>query len=198
MVMNRGSLSIDYPDTGGWRKSSDAMAPLSRVLVAQNNSGRGGRFRIIDDGNFVHIVPATVRDVSGKFGPFTPLLDTPIDLAPKDRNSYVALSDIIAQLVARTGRRLELMIVPVGLLTGTQVVVSGMNVPARSLLATVARQTDSRLVWSVLYGPGLKRFTVNLRLLPEEKKFDVAPMVPPELPPGVRPTDKAPVQKPKT
>jgi len=80
--------------------SSDPAVVLGELIKAQAALGRGGRFKLDQTGDFLHVVPTSVRDGDGNWKAELAVLDTPINLALEDRTAGKPINDICLALSA--------------------------------------------------------------------------------------------------
>ena len=74
------------------RSIDSAVAVLARVLDVQAHSATGGRYRILQTGEVLHVVPASVRDQSGAWIEQRSVLDVRISIpfAPRTRDDMIS------------------------------------------------------------------------------------------------------------
>ncbi len=166
IVVAGRSLDVQFPVAGPNMRPESIPAVVAQILAAHEKSWHGGRFRAVENGGIIHVIPMQVRNERGMYTEVVPLLDTRIDLADQERTAIATLEVIADQLRKKTGTNVEVMTGPINLLA-QKVRVAAADAPARDVLQATARQMHERLVWYSLYGPGQKQFGLNLRLVPD-------------------------------
>jgi hypothetical protein len=166
LVLTGWSLRTRYEVDSSTKRPNNALSVLTRVFEAQTSAARGARFKAAESSGYIHVIPVAVRDKSGIYVPVRSLLDLDVKLESGERTGYQAFEEISAQLAAKSGKRVGVFSGPVRTLTLRKFSVPTSSGTAREVLARVAQEMDSRLTWSLLYGPGYDHFAFNFRLVP--------------------------------
>ena len=74
---------------------------LNGVIAAYNASGNRGNFKLIQCGDYLHVVPTSVLGANGTVQSFQPLLDTPVTFPSKQYSVGIVVSIVMNQ-VAQT------------------------------------------------------------------------------------------------
>jgi hypothetical protein len=112
----------------------------------------GGQvFSVSDDGKRLHVIPQRAADETGRMMPQTPILDTLITIAPKQRNGVALLAAICEAVSASTGVKVEVGTVPANLLAQYRTSVGVKNQPARQAMTELldALHGTRTLVWDL-------------------------------------------------
>jgi hypothetical protein len=64
-----GTLSVRFTPSAGMSTPSDMAGLLEKILQAHAIGDRGGRFRVIQDGQDFHVIPSEVKDREGNWVP---------------------------------------------------------------------------------------------------------------------------------
>jgi hypothetical protein len=170
--------------------STDPEVILGELIKAQAALGHGGRFKLEQTGDFLHVVPTSVRDTDGNWKAEAAVLDTPINLAVEDRTAAKLINDICLALSAAA----HVKVTPVGSIgggidTGREPITYRLesdNQAARTVLVSALNAIAPErglLTWSMLYQANKDRYFLNL--LP-------VPTAPPEI--SSSPAAEAPTQ----
>ena len=118
------------------------VAKAARGIVEEYNaSGNPGRFAVILDGQYTHIVPAA-RKLHGKFESFEPVLDTRVTIASTNSGTQclTVLNDLFDRIYQARALKMVLGMVPIGGLIRHQCQVEGANIKARDVLRSILTQ----------------------------------------------------------
>lgn len=153
------------------RDALGASPILERLLAAYHRSGNPGKFRFHSAGPIIHVVPAMARDTRGALAPYEPVLDARIEMPLATRTALEMLDAIVAQVAVARGTKVILGTVPVNLLQTTTVRDAVTNEVARDALSRTLEATGRKLSWQLFYGPGTRRYVLNVHLVPEAPRL---------------------------
>ena len=137
-VLVRRTVPVTF-DVGAEQLSAattNVRAAVIRTVLAQYASaGYKESYRILQDGRYLHIVPATIPDGNGNSEAFEPLLDTRISFPEQRFQTLHALVDeVLNQVAEKRGVPLVVGAVPNNLFRQSTVVEVANDEPARDVL----------------------------------------------------------------
>ena len=142
------------------------MAVLDAVLQQHEATGQPGRFRVQQDGQVYHLIPDQVKNTKGQWTVAMPILDTPITLASATRDGATTLRLICDEVSASTGQKILIGLVPLNLLSPTQITLGGATTPARDLLTNLVSALPHPTSWRLAWEPNLRSFLLNMTVAP--------------------------------
>jgi len=163
-------------------ESTDAAVILERLVQAQSKSGSGGRFRIEQTGDAIHIIPVANMARDGTWVAVSSILDVPISLPTEDRTDYQLIDEICSAISAASNVRVaQFSWLQNGIFNPDQGPPrfrfgakneAARNVLMRALTAIAARR--QKMTWSLLYdtSPGTGPYILNIVPVPTK---DVIP-----------------------
>ncbi len=163
LVPKRGSLEVTYYTSPGPIISDEIRSAIQKVLDAHAEKNYPGRFRLRQEGEMFHVEPTQVRDRFGRLVNVGSILDTPISFPEQELTGFKALKLITIAVSRARGINFVEGTVPMNLLYRTSLRRGANNEKARDVLIDVLKTTNSRLSWSILYGPDVKEYVLNLR-----------------------------------
>ncbi len=119
----------------------DAASIAKSAIAEYNSSGNPGRFRVIQDRGYVHIVPdGRMRD--GKIEPFQPILDTRVTFRDSQpRLCLDVLKDLVGQIENLRGIRMDSNFPP-GPFNHYKCFIQGTDLTARAALEQFLQQIE--------------------------------------------------------
>jgi hypothetical protein len=170
LIPKGGSLSITT-SSGDQAESAAAVRDYVEAAVNAYNASRGGEvFAVTQGDQLIHVLPRKVTGPSGTLEPVTPILDTAITIAPRERTAFALLEEICTAIAAGTTHEVVIGITPVNLLMNSRVSIVASNKAARSVLEELIQTLDAPLSWKVFYDPGLKWYVVNINVVPATRR----------------------------
>ncbi len=157
-----GSLEITYQMSPGPVRSDEMRHVIQRILDAHAERNNPGRFRLQQEGEMFHVIPAQYRDSSGRLVNVGSILDTPISF-PEQERSVIDTLELIKNAVSKaTGIKIIFGTVPLNLLHRSSSRQGATNEKARDALAKALKATNTKLSWWIFYAPGWKMYTLNV------------------------------------
>jgi hypothetical protein len=162
LIPKRGLLEITYQTSQGPIKSDNIRPLVQKLLDTHAEKNNPGRFRLLQEGEILHIVPMQVRDSSGYFVNIDSILDIPISFPEQERKVSTTLELITNAVSQIKGIKFVIGMVPLNLLDRTSFSRGSNNEKARDVLVRALKATNGKLSWSILYDPGLKWYVLNV------------------------------------
>jgi hypothetical protein len=140
------------------QQTAAALTVAESAVAEYNSSGNPGRFQVLKDGDYVHIIPAGIRR-NGNIVDFQPILDTRVTfLDSMPRLCLYALNDLVSQLENLRGIHI-ITNVPANALLRHQCQINGIDMTARSAFEEFVHQIEPpkenwvrlRYSWTVGY-----------------------------------------------
>jgi hypothetical protein len=179
VVPASGMINLRYAVSTETGKPTDVEALMREIIEDHNSRGALGRFALHQNGEYLHVVPASVRNRLGEWDKQGSILDVAIDLPQENRSTLETLRALCNAITERVGFKVEVGSMPLNLVVSTRSDIGAENEVARSVLKRILRATKSDLAWFLFYGPGRKTYVLNL--LPVAKQPQ-APATPPSNP----------------
>ncbi|MEN6533842.1 MAG: hypothetical protein ABFD89_09285 [Bryobacteraceae bacterium] len=142
--------------TAGERPDKGSL--VSKIIQAHDDAGNPGSFKIVSDGDFLHLIPTFAKGVGGGREAVSPLLDTPIHTPIDETTPSLAIRQIIDEVSRTRGIQIDIDMswrsdqIVFGPLR-TRVDATGQ--PARSLLLKILKEANRPLTWRLLCEPSL-------------------------------------------
>jgi hypothetical protein len=157
-----GSLEITYQMSPGPVRLDEMRHVIQRILDAHTERNNPGRFRLQQEGEIFHVIPAQYRDSSGRLVNTGSILDAPISF-PEQERSVLKTLELIKNAVSQArGIKIEFGTVPANLLNRTSSRQGATNEKARDVLVRALKATNTKLSWWIFYAPGWKMYTFNV------------------------------------
>jgi hypothetical protein len=164
LVPQGGELSFDYDVTSQTGLPTDPVTVLQQLLMASTHYGQ---FRLEQDRGIIHVIPTASKGASGKLAGTKSVLDTLITLPAKERTGIQTLEAVCAAISHATGVRVIVGTVPLNLFMQhkDQQGVAGQQ--ARQVLVQLFEMmgNERKLSWQLFYGPGTKRYVLNIHMV---------------------------------
>jgi hypothetical protein len=162
-------LNLKFPASLTTSGALGIYAILTQLVQTQNNSGKGGHFRVEQVGNVFHVIPIDVRDRNGNWTGHESLLDTPISLPNGDRTEQQLYQAIAAQVATRSGVQIHAA-VNGGILLGRAPPNPDMNLGAsnelaRDVLTRVIESHTGKRTWALLHTPEMGENVYHLNIM---------------------------------
>jgi hypothetical protein len=150
----------------------DVLMPL---LKEYSQSGNPGKFAVMFEGGYAHIVP-TARVVGGKLEEFAPVLNTTVTLTSRGHSCNEALDALFNQIATVRGVCVVKAMVPVGALLRHECSIVANTIPAREVLKGILEQLgatpghagpNNRFTWALLYDLNTDRYFLSTILVPD-------------------------------
>jgi hypothetical protein len=161
-VPKGGTLSFDY-DEALTAKPDDRLILVQHLIDANLAQGNAGRFRMEQQGPFIHVIPTAIKNERGHVVPQASVLDAVINL-PKAQRSGLGTLEAVCEAVSQvTGTHVVLGTAPLNLFLRYRDEEGMTRVPAREALANfLAKVGRAPLSWQLLYDPTLKMYALNV------------------------------------
>jgi hypothetical protein len=161
----------------GGSTTSNKVAPLGPQILdplvrEYNESGNPGKFSVIYDGGYAHIVPAVGMD--GK-SYFEPILNTRIPSSMEVRSCNDMLNDVLFKITTARGVTILPGRLPVNGLITQQCAIFGTDLTARQMLVQILQQIGSpkysgsvasRFTWTLMYDANWNKYFLTTYLVP--------------------------------
>ena len=168
LVPKGGPLQVTYEVNTDSNQPVSCANVLAAILQAARVNPSGGRFAVKQQGEMFHVVPAQVRDISGKWVQQTPILDTPITLYVEQQDYHQLIEAIVAEVSKASGEKVVLYDDQFAPSFANRIGrVNATNQPARDVLMTALHAMSDRFTYRLLYDPGVKYYGLNLHLAAE-------------------------------
>jgi hypothetical protein len=143
-ISGKINASLFIPDDP---TKADPAAFITKVIDNYVAMGNSGMFRLVETPTAFHVVPARMKDISGKLIDVTPIFDTKISFPEQERSVYMTLKEICTSLQHARRTRVEFMSGPgeVNLLTRRLERIGATNEEARKVL--LPSLNDRELLW---------------------------------------------------
>ena len=105
-----------------------------------------------------------VEDAEGHWQIVSPVLDTVIHLAARERTVGDTLDEILAQLSDSPGN-VGWGFVPLNLFNQTRIRMVAEGVPAREVMRSILEELPQRITWRLNYEPMSKRYLLSFLVL---------------------------------
>jgi hypothetical protein len=154
------------------------LALLTRVLNAYHTQTDGPRFKLSVSRWGLHIIPAQVRDVSGRFSPVVPVLDTSIEVPVAKRSPSQHLRALCEALSVSSGSAVRASCPYMdGYFAPNEIFSPAMterdkeqllfswgasNVSARDALIDLLDGSSTSMTWRLLCGSEGSTYTLNI------------------------------------
>jgi hypothetical protein len=184
--LNATPVLFDVPQIADNSITTKA-AILTGVIHAYNARGNRGAFKLVQSGDYLHVVPTSVLAADGTVESFQPLLDTPVTFPVQQYHVLTVVNWVISQISQKRGVPVVLATYPVNLFAQAIVTEGANEVPARDVLARLSSEinqlpgwrdwygTPIRLKWDLLYFPTGQNFFLNVGSLDPEAGFVPTP-----------------------
>lgn len=136
---------------------------LQKVVSDYNKTSNPGRFEVLSnpDGGY-SIVGISLRTANGSLAHVSPILDTRISLSTSKRSAAETATLILNALSVKTGNKMVSGVMPLNLMTQTQVEIGGNNVPARALLLQTLDATGHALVYNIMHDADSNSYSLGI------------------------------------
>lgn len=167
LVPRGGPLEFTYEVSPSTKLPSDPARVVQSLLDAQTANSHGGRFRLEKSGKIMHVIPTAVKNRAGRLVPQGSVLDMIISLPPGQRTVLQKLEIICAGIGWTTGIPVELGTIPDNWFSRHQDDRAVLGQKAREVLLDTFASMDhgTNLSWRLFYGPGTKRYVLNIHLV---------------------------------
>jgi len=157
---------------------SGSVRPLTQEsvdsLVSEYNaSGNPGKFTVIYDGGYAHIVPAG-RSVNGQITDFQPILSTIVPAKLQEGTCWDLFSGLIGEIQTIRHVAIEVGEAPVNPLSEASCTISGHDLDARHVLIQLLDEIGDlpsvgikdRFVWTLAHDPTEGAYWLSTRVMP--------------------------------
>lgn len=162
LIPKREQLEITYQTSQGAIKSEDIRPVVQKLLDTHAEKNYPGRFRLLQEGQVLHIIPMQVRDSSGFLVNIDSILDTPITFPAQERKVNTTLELITNAVSQVKGIKFIIGMAPMNLLDRTFYSGGANNEKAKDVLVRALKATNGKLSWRIFYDPGLKWYALNI------------------------------------
>jgi hypothetical protein len=167
LIPKRGHLEITYQISPGPIKLDDIRSVVQKLLDTHAEQNNPGRFRLLQEGEILNIIPVQVRDRYGYLVSIDSILNTSISFPTQERTVSTTLELITNAVSQVRGIKFVIGTAPLNLLTRTTFRRGANNEKARDVLISALKATNSKLSWRILYDPGIKWYILNLHVIKE-------------------------------
>ena len=147
---------------------------IEPLLDEYNSSGNPGRFNVVYDGDYAHVVQ-TQRSVDGKLVDFDPILGTVVPVTKAVGICGDVLDGLWSELrQARGIKDVMEAAVPMAPLHTQQCIITGHDIPARQVLNQILDQFNvhprtgerlARYVWTFVHDPTIDSYFLGVRMV---------------------------------
>jgi len=166
LVPKGGALEFTYDVAPDTNLPTDPARVVQRLLDAQTVSGNAGWFRLETIGRIMHVIPTTIKNSEGRLVPQESVLDTIISLPAEERTAERKLESICLAISRATNIGVVVGAIPTNWFYQHIDQQGATNQKARDVLAnmfeTMAEDSEVNLSWRLFYGPGDKRYVLNV------------------------------------
>jgi hypothetical protein len=165
-------LTLNLMPASAMTDSKNMAVVIGQMLKDHARSNQGARFRLHQTDGVFQIVPSEVRDSSGQWVAYTPVLDTKITLPGLDR-SAAAMLDAICKAVS-DAMHIHVVVghIPVNTLASYHGILTASDEPARNVLMRALNDTGRRLVWGLDYDAATREYYLSIGLVPDRPSSD--------------------------
>jgi hypothetical protein len=164
-----GSLEVRQLSIAGAEPKVLATQALQQIVNVQANRASGGRFRVEQSGEMLHVVPTSIRNGQGEWIEQGSILRHRISIPAAERSPAEMLNAICSALTQTTGVTVGLASGPLRTLNGTKSVQVANNEPARDVLIRTLNQAGGYMTWKLFYAPDQKWHALNIIATPRRK-----------------------------
>jgi len=165
LIPLRRDLEVTLPPAAAG-KALDPAGVVQAAIDAHQAARNPGRFRVVQEGADLHIVPGQLKDSSGKWMAAEPILDTKIDLPSAERTRIETIQALVAAIngASKTQVRLGMLAMP-----GKQdrLTLGASGEPARQILEKALAGLAPKASWRLLYDRTTDQYLLNLHYIPE-------------------------------
>ncbi|HVQ39719.1 MAG TPA: hypothetical protein VMS31_19420, partial [Pyrinomonadaceae bacterium] len=166
LVPKGGVLSFDY-DEALTARSDNQLILVQQLVEANRAQGNPGRFRVEQQGAFIHVIPIATRNERGKVVAQSTVFDAVITVPKAKRSGMQTLDAICAAVSQVTGTRVGVGSAPLNAFFRYRDEEGITRRPAREalaeLLARIGYATPPS--WRLLYDPMMKIYALNVRVV---------------------------------
>ncbi len=193
LVPKGGQVKMSYSVSAETGRPEDPAALLQTLLDIQ--AGGGNRFRLAQNGEVFHVLPAWVKNSEGRLVEQGSILDAAITLPEKERVGVHMLQAICDAVSRATQTHVEVGIIPTNLFLQLRTKQGASNQTARDVLLDTLAATKRKISWHLYYDPGMKWYALNLHFVPNVSPVAGNPSSPPANP--KQPADASPARRSK-
>lgn len=163
LVPKGGVLSFDY-DEALTARSDYQLILVQQLVDASLAQGNAGRFRVEQQGAFIHVIPIASKNERGQVVPQASVLDAVISLRKAQRSGLETLEAICAAVSQVTGTRVVVGSAPLNAFLRYRNEEGITRKPARGALAEILAKIGhgTPLSWQLFYSPTLKMYVLNV------------------------------------
>jgi len=167
LIPRGGILEFTYDVTPNTNLPPDPAMVVQKLLSAQAASNNAGRFRSESSGKTMHVIPTAIKNSEGALVPQESVFDTIISLPVEERTGEQKLRSICAAISRATKIGVDLGTIPTNLFDQHRNRQGATSQRARDILVNMfgTMNNGTKLSWRLLYGPGLKRYVLNVHMV---------------------------------
>jgi hypothetical protein len=164
-VPKGGQLSFEYDEA--LARTGYQAALVQQLIDANLAIGNAGRFRVEQQGAFIHVIPMAIKNVRGQVAPQASVLDAVISLPKAERSGLKTLDEICTAVSQLTKTHVVLGSAPLNLFLRYRNEEGIARKPARDALAELLAKigNGTPLSWRLLYDPGLRMYALNVHVV---------------------------------
>jgi hypothetical protein len=141
------------------------QSAIQQLIDEHAGGGAAGRFRLMQVGTALVVVPVQTRNATGEWVDDVRPLDTPVRIAPQSMKAYDALRTLCNLISSRGSRRVTVGTVPTNLLMQNTIQVEASETAARYVLVSIIQQLPMPLSWWLLADARNQEHVLNLHIV---------------------------------
>lgn len=156
---------------GGATAQLEPLGPkiIDPLVAEYNSSGNPGKFTVIYEGDYAHIIPA-VPTREGRAADFEPILSTIVPSYRERGTCWELFTGLIDDIQRARGVKINVVTVPVTPMDPKQCSLDGHWLPARQVLVQLLDGmgkrppfSDVRSAWGLVYDPTIDAYFLDAR-----------------------------------
>ena len=167
-------ISVTYPEprTG----TDEERRKIIDGVVESFSAAGAGHFRVYHQWIFSHVVPTSVKRVSGAVESVTSLCDSTVTMSPAKRSIGDSVTEILSQVSQQMGRPAIIAMVDPNFILGRQYLTEAQNENACDALTLVFEDVNgvrnalgfssSHVAWAMRYDIATKTYYFNVGPVP--------------------------------
>ncbi|MFN2406266.1 MAG: hypothetical protein ABR594_09430 [Pyrinomonadaceae bacterium] len=158
IVPRGGELSFEYS------RNDPIELVLVYLLIEGEHVTPSAAFRTEETNGIIHVIPRSVKGLTGETMPVRPILDTPVQLAAQERSGMQLLEAWGDAVSANAKKRIVIGSGPVGTLINYKDDEGISSQNARDALTEILTRIakGKKLSWQLLYNPGQQFYVLNI------------------------------------
>jgi hypothetical protein len=169
LVPKGGALEFTSDVVPGTNLPAYPARVVQQLLDAQAARDNGGRFRLETSGQIMHVIPTMIKNSEGSLVPQESVLDAIIFLPAEERTGEEKLESVCAAIGRATNIPVVIGTIPTNWFFRHIDQQGAVREKARDVLVnmfeTMTRDSETKLSWRLFYGPGTKRYALNIHMV---------------------------------